>query len=120
MAAERGPRVARLFALAAALLILFTTAAYGSGGVLGLLAFAAWALSPWVAFAFAARWLRSTWLAAPAGVAGLGFEAWVRATVFWFPQASTAAIALVFSPILVALCLAGGALLGLLARRVAQ
>jgi len=81
----------------------------GSGGSLLALPFAAWASAPWAVLLAAGRIGVPPWISAGATVAGLAVELGVRLAVFVFPAGSTAAIALVFSPLAVAVAMAVGA-----------
>jgi len=75
------------------------------GVVISLLAFTAWALVPYAVLFALGRHVRNPWLVLGAGLFATAFELGIRLSVFVFPRGSTAAIALVFSP-LVALCVA--------------
>lgn len=110
------PRLAWLLASLGALLVLGTTLLAGSFAAWG---FAVWALAPYLLLALAARLLEDRWVVSGAGAAALATELGVRAAVFVFPRGSTAAIALVFSPALIALvALPAGAGVGLVLGRI--
>src|SRR5262249_9072134 len=61
--------------------------------------FAAYALLPYVVLLVASRLVVDPWIIAGAGSATLAGELGIRASVFLYPRGSTAAIALVFSPV---------------------
>ena len=103
--------VARLICGAAAILVVVTDL-LGSRFSLLSIPFIAWGLLPYAVLYFAPRVIPNPWIIGGAGVAALTVEAGVRAGVFLFPRGSTAAIALVFSPILVAFAMVVGALAG--------
>lgn len=88
--------------------------ALGSGwGLLALVPFTLWALAPYGAVLALSRLLRWPWVVAGAGAAVLAAEIGIRLAVFVFPRGSTAAIALVFSPLfLLVVCLPAGGLAG--------
>jgi hypothetical protein len=110
MPGERGERPERLRAGSVAArvagtvgtVLVIATNIIGGNGSLGLVAFTLWALLPYGLLAVAGPALPGSWCAAGAGAAMLAVEAGVRASVFLHPRGSTAAVALVFSPILVA------------------
>jgi hypothetical protein len=83
----------------------------------GIILFVGWALLPYVALAFSSRAAGNAWTVGFAGAAAVAVEAGIRAAVFVFPQGSTAAIALVFSPFLVFIAMVGGAAFGWLFSR---
>ena len=74
--------------------------------------FAFWGLIPYAVLYVLAPRLTNPWPAIGAGIAALAIELGVRASVFIWPGGSTAAIALVISPIYILLIAmpAGGAL----------
>lgn len=85
----------------------------GGAGLLALLPFTLWALAPYGAVLALGRLLRWPWAVAGAGAAAVAAEIGIRLAVFVFPRGSTAAIALVFSPMfLLVVCLPAGALAG--------
>lgn len=88
------------------------TSALGSGFSPWALPFAAWSLVPYVGLWFFSRWTDRPGPVLGAGLAALAGEAAVRATVFLWPEHSTAAVALLFSPgyLLLILMPAGGGL----------
>lgn len=92
--------VARVIGVLAAGLIV-TTGALGSGFSPISIPFIAWGLLPYGVLLLLARVFSNPWIIGGAGAAALAVEAGVRAGVFLFPRGSTAAIALVFSPVLV-------------------
>lgn len=105
----RDPRV--LFPTLGALAVLATTAVASMGSLLAI-PFALWSLVPWAVLFALGRTLGG------AGVAALSAELGLRAAVFVWPQGSTAAIALVFSPAVILLVvMPAGAALGWLAGR---
>ncbi len=93
-------RAAALAAACGAILVVATSVLGGSWSP-GLVPFILFALLPYGLLAAAGPVLPDAWCAAGAGVAMLAVEAGVRASVFVWPRGSTAAVALVFSPILV-------------------
>ena len=103
--------IARIVGGVAAILVI-ATALLGSRFSLLSIPFIVWGLLPYAALLILARFLPLPWLIGGAGVAALTVEAGVRANVFLFPRGSTAAIALVFSPILVTFAMCVGALAG--------
>lgn len=92
-------------------LVVATTLVFGTLSAL-ILPFLAWAVAPYVALLLACRYLLAPAPAAGAGLAALAVDIGVRASVFLFPRGSTAAIALVFSPLLVAAALPVGGAVG--------
>lgn len=86
-------KTAALFAAAGAALILVTSPRS--------LSFVLWAFVPFALLAALGRLFPDAWTAAGAGAAMLAVELGVRASVFLFPQSSTAALGLLFSPLLV-------------------
>jgi len=77
--------------------MVLTTDALGTFSP-GLLAFAAWGLVPYVILWLFGRVAPSAWSVADAGIAALAADGGIRLSVFVFPRASTAALALIFSP----------------------
>lgn len=109
--------LSRRLAVAGALLVLLTTA-LGADSWLAL-PFALWACVPYAALWFAGLRLRRLGPVLGAGLAGLTAEAAVRAIVFLWPQGSTSALALLFSPAyILVLVMPAGALLGWLIESV--
>jgi len=110
---EGGGATAGLVAAAIGGALVIATSLAGSGFSPLALPFMAWALAPYVLLGLAARMTANRWAVGGAGAAALAAEAGIRAAVFLFPQGSTAAIALVFSPaIIAAIVMPGGALAG--------
>jgi hypothetical protein len=103
--------VARVVGVLAAILLV-TTGALGSGFSVISIPFMAWWLLPYAALLIVAKVLPLPWLVGGAGVAALTVETGIRASVFLFPRGSTDAIALVFSPVLIAFAMVVGALAG--------
>lgn len=94
-------RAGAVVAAAGMVLVVATSVIGGSWSpVLGV--FILWALLPYGLLAGISLALPDAWCAAGAGAAMLIVDAGVRASVFLYPRGSTAAVALVFSPILVA------------------
>ena len=87
--------------VAAALIVI--TGAVGSGFSPLAIPFILYALAPYGVLYLVGRTASNPWMVGGAGVAALTVEAGVRAGVMLFPRGSTAAIALVFSPVLVGL-----------------
>ena len=104
----------RIAAVAASAGMIFVVATSVTGGSWSpaLVAFIVWALLPYGLLVIAGPALPDAWSAAGAGAAMLAVEAGVRASVFLYPRGSTAAIALVFSPILVAVSAIPGSIGG--------
>jgi hypothetical protein len=97
---------------------IMATSLRGDGGV-ALLMFGAYAFAPYLFLLVVGRWVRDPWIVSGAGVAALATEIGVRLSVFVFPSSSTAAIALVFSPILIGVvAIPLGALAGYLSGRM--
>jgi len=103
-------------AAAAGTALVVVTSAAGSWSP-GFIAFILWALVPYGLLAVAGLVLPDAWWAAGAGAAMLAVEAGVRASVFLYPRGSTAAVALIFSPLLVAASAFPGAAGGILVGR---
>lgn len=112
-AAELGRRLA-----AAGALLAFGTTLWGAD-LPRALPFALWACVPYAALAAASAALRRSGPVLGAGLAGLSAEAAIRAAVFLWPQGSTAALALLFSPAyILLLVMPAGAALGWLIESV--
>jgi hypothetical protein len=99
-------------AAAAGTVLVVATSALGGTWSLALVAFVLWALLPYGLLALAGSVLPDAWSAGGAGAAMLVVEAGVRASVFLYPRGSIAAVALVFSPILVGMSAVPGAVGG--------
>lgn len=113
-------RLALAFGAVAGVVVVVSSL-MGGGPSVGVLGFAAWALLPWLLLLVAARVLREPWAVAGAGLVGLAVEAGVRASVFVYPRGSTAAIALVFSPVFIAaVAMPAGAVAGWIAARLVR
>lgn len=67
----------------------------------GFAAYAAYALLPYAVLVFASFVVRSPWAIAGAGCASIAVELGIRGSVFVYPRGSTAAVALVFSPMFI-------------------
>jgi hypothetical protein len=91
---------ARLTGGAAAILIV-VTGALGSGFSPLAIPFILYGLLPYGVLFLVGRSASNPWIIGGAGVAALTVELGVRAGVMLFPRGSTAAIALVFSPVLI-------------------
>jgi hypothetical protein len=87
--------------LISAVVLVAGTGALASGFSPFAIPFIAWGLAPYGVLYVVARAVANPWAVGGAGVAALTVEAGVRASVLLFPQGSTAAIALVFSPLIV-------------------
>ena len=104
--------VARVVVIAA-LILNGLTGLLASGFSPLAIAFILWSLLPFGMLWIAARVITNPWVIGGAGAAALTVEAGIRAGVFLYPRGSTAAIALVFSPLWIAIiALPAGALLG--------
>jgi hypothetical protein len=68
----------------------------------GFAAYAAYALFPYAVLLLASFIVRSPWAIAGAGIAAIAVEIGIRGSVFVYPRGSTAAVALVFSPMFIA------------------
>lgn len=101
---------AKLGAVGAALVV--ASSLVGSGGNLLVIPFLLWMLLPWALLWLLGRFFGDDWIPCGAAVLGLVSEAGIRSAVFLFPQGSTAAVALVFSPawVLIGAMPLGGAL----------
>jgi hypothetical protein len=113
---NRSARAARIGAGAGTALVVLTSLVGGSWSS-GLVLFTLWALLPWAVLAFAGTALPDAWTVVGAGASMFAVEAGVRASVFLWPRGSTAAVALVFSPVVVAAAALPGALGGCLVGR---
>src|SRR5262245_2115453 len=110
-------RTAWVLAAAGAALILATTLWGGSGA--GAFLFALYALLPYAFLLLFGRLVPAPGAAFGAGAAALAVEVGVRLSVFVYPRSSTAAIALVFSPIFItAIVLPLGGVLGFASERL--
>lgn len=96
-------RVAAWIALPGTIVVLLTNLAAGVRGDIGvlisLLAFTAWALVPYGVLHALGRQTRQPWLVIGAGLFATALEVGIRLSVFVFPRGSTAALALIFSPL---------------------
>lgn len=92
-------QVATALAAAGGALVVVTSAVGGSGP--WVVPFVLWGLVPWALLWLAGRGLSDPWIPGGAGAAALAVELGVRAAVFLFSAGSTAAIALIFSPVMV-------------------
>lgn len=94
-------RAAALTTLVGAGLVVLSTVPAGLSGdaaLLPVLAFTAWALVPY-ALLYVARHARWPWPLLGAAAATTAVDVGIRLSVFVFPRGSTAAIALLFSPL---------------------
>lgn len=82
------------------------------GSVLPLLGFTAWALLPYAVLLAAARRVERPWALAGAGAVAVATELGIRLAVFVFPRGSTAALALIFSPVFILAVMPVGGLAG--------
>ncbi|MDE0451406.1 MAG: hypothetical protein OXI90_06525 [Gammaproteobacteria bacterium] len=112
-------RVAFGFASAGMAIVLLTCLWAGMKGehgytaIIGLGLFAAWGLVPYGIICFGHKLTSNPWVLGGAGASALAAEIGYRASVFLWPQSSTQAIALAFSPILiVVIFIPAGAALG--------
>ena len=71
--------------------------------IIALLFFAAWGSVPYGVICFGHKFTSNPWVLGGAGASALAAEIGYRASVFLWPQSSTQAIALAFSPILIVL-----------------
>lgn len=101
--APPGARRAGTTALTAGLAVIGATSVTGAAVPLAALAFAAWAAAPYAALWAVSRVAGTAWIIGGAGLAALVFEIAIRLTVFVVPRGSTAAVALVFSPVVIGL-----------------
>lgn len=91
----------------------------GLGELAGVLGFSLWALLPYALLLGLGRLVANPWVIGGAGVLALTIEVAIRLAVFVFPRSSTAAVILVFSPVLIsAIGLSVGALLGFIVGRL--
>lgn len=106
--------------LAAGLAVVIATSlAGGADAPLSALAFAAWAIAPYALLWTLSRLTGTAWIVGGAGLAAVVLEIAVRLTVFVVPRGSTAAVALVFSPIAITVvAMPVGGALGWLAGRL--
>ncbi|MFN7980091.1 MAG: hypothetical protein U0P30_18300 [Vicinamibacterales bacterium] len=118
-ATSPGARRAGAVTLTAGLLVVGLTSITGAAVPLAALGFAAWAAAPYAALWAVSRVAGTAWIIGGAGLAALVFEIAVRLTVFVVPRGSTAAVALVFSPVVIGLvAMPVGAACGWLAGRL--
>ena len=121
------PSIASTLALRLALAgvaVVFATvfiAAPGAGlsELAGVLGFSVWALLPYALLVGLGRLVSNPWVIGGAGLLALTMEVAIRLAVFVFPQSSTAAVVLVFSPVLISVIgLSVGALAGFILGRL--
>ena len=112
-------RIAFGFASAGMAIVLLTCLSAGMKGELGYAAiiglgfFTAWGLVPYGIICLGHKLTSNPWVLGGAGASALAAEIGYRASVFLWPQSSTQAIALAFSPILmVFIFIPAGAALG--------
>lgn len=87
--------------------------------IIALLLFSVWGSVPYGVICFGHRLTSNPWVLGGAGASALAAEIGYRASVFLWPQSSTQALALLFSPILiVVIFIPAGAALGWLAGRL--
>ena len=112
MPSSRASAIATCLSIAGMLVVAATTVPASLVSPAALL-FVVWACVPYGALWLMPRFTQNPWTIGGAGAAALAVETGVRASVFVFPQGSTAAIALVFSPaIITILAMPIGALAG--------
>lgn len=112
-------RRAGTLVLVAGLAVVGLTSLAGAGVLLAAIGFAAWAAAPYAALWAISRVAGTAWIIGGTGLAGLVFEIAIRLTVFVVPRGSTAAVALVFSPVVIGLvAMPVGAACGWLAGRL--
>lgn len=118
-------RIAFGFASAGMAIVLLTCLWAGMKGELGYAAiiglglFTAWGLVPYGIIYFGHKVTSNPWVLGGAGASALAAEIGYRASVFLWPQSSTQAIALAFSPILIVfIFIPAGAALGWLMGRL--
>jgi len=110
----------------AGVIVVFGTIAIAAPGasfseLAGVLGFSLWALLPYAILAGMGRLISSAWAIGGAGLLALTMEVAIRLAVFVFPQSSTAAVILVFSPVLISVFgLTIGAVMGFLLGRLWQ
>jgi hypothetical protein len=106
-------------ALATGLTVVGVTSLTGAAVPVAAIAFAVWATAPYLALWGVSRGAGTAWIIGGAGLAGLVFEIAIRLTVFVVPRGSTAAVALIFSPVVIGLvAMPLGAACGWLAGRL--
>lgn len=81
--------------------VVVLTALVGSGFNPLSIPFAAWGALPWVALWYLGR-MMPVWVSGGAAATALAAEIGIRSAVFVWPRSSTAAIALLFSPVFIA------------------
>ena len=69
--------------------------------IIGLFLFALWGLVPYGVISFGHKLTSNSWILGGAGASALAAEVGYRASVFLWPQSSTQALALLYSPILI-------------------
>ena len=94
-----------------ALVVAVTTLIASAGSPLAI-PFALWSLAPYAVLLGVGRAAANPWPVSGAGLAALAVDVGVRASVFVWPRASTAAVALVFSPAYILAIMPAGAALG--------
>ncbi len=100
-------RVAYGFAFAGVAIVLLTsfwamvTQEFHYALIIALLAFAAWGSVPYGIVCFGHKLTSNPWIIGGAGASALAAEIGYRASVLLWPQSSTQALALIFSPILI-------------------
>lgn len=117
------PTLARRLALAGVAVVFGTVfmAAPGAGlsELAGVLGFSVWALLPYGLLVGLGSLISNPWVIGGAGLLALTMEVAIRLAVFIFPQSSTAAVILVFSPLLISVIgLFVGALAGFIFGRL--
>ena len=102
-------RIAYGFASAGVAIVLLTslwavmTQEFHYALIIALLFFAVWGSVPYGVICFGHKLISNSWVLGGAGASALAAETGYRASVFLWPQSSTQAIALAFSPILIVL-----------------
>lgn len=89
-----------LLAASGAVLVVLTNLPNGLN--FGVLLFTAWGLVPYALVFMVGRVVRNRWVNAGVGLAALAVDIGIRLSVFVFPRGSTAAIALLYSPVFIA------------------
>lgn len=112
--------LSRVLAFLGAALVIGSLAFAAPGARVGtaLLGFTIWGLAPYMVLLLMGRLVPSPWVVGGAGLLAVTIEASVRASVFVFPQRSTAAVALLVLPAWVGAGLLVGSLAGFVVGRL--
>ena len=87
--------------------------------IIGISLFAIWGLVPYGVITFGHKLTSNPWILGGAGASAVAAEVSYRASVFLWPQSSTQALALLYSPILIAaIFIPAGAAIGWLMGRL--